>query len=225
MTFNGFPKDCFTFLQDLSRNNDKAWFEAHREAYDRSFVAPACAFVEAIGPMMAALDPAHKAEPRVNGSLRRIFRDTRFSKDKTPYHDYMHLVFWTGGHPNRSAGIHLILRGDSWGYGAGQWGFEKETLTRYRAALADPASLQDLEQVIENTKKVSAEMSEPELKRPPAEFADGHPAADYARRKALVVKSGNLPLPQEVGRAGFVMHCMEIAESLAPLNKWLKNVL
>jgi uncharacterized protein (TIGR02453 family) len=85
MTFSGFPKDTIRFLSGLRKNNDRSWFEGHREQYQVGFVEPAKAFVEAITPRLHKIDPGIRAEARVNGSILRLNRDLRFSKDKTPY--------------------------------------------------------------------------------------------------------------------------------------------
>src|SRR5262245_21602472 len=75
MGFDGFPKETVRFLSDLRKNNDKKWFDAHREEYERSFIGPAKSFVEAIGGRLRKLDADVHAEPRVNGSILRINRD------------------------------------------------------------------------------------------------------------------------------------------------------
>ena len=85
----------------LRAHNEKAWFDAHRDDYERVFLAPALAFAEALGPRLRNIELDVNVEPRVNGSLMRINRDIRFSKDKSPYKDHMDLWFWTG----RSEGL------------------------------------------------------------------------------------------------------------------------
>ncbi|MEM6991152.1 MAG: DUF2461 family protein, partial [Myxococcota bacterium] len=90
--FDGFPKQTLTFLKGLGANNDKAWFTAHRADYDNYFMEPAKHFVVALGERLAKSSPGIHAEPKVNGSIFRINRDVRFSKDKRPYKD--HLDLW-----------------------------------------------------------------------------------------------------------------------------------
>lgn len=96
MTFRGFPKDTLVFLRGTRAHNDKAWFDAHRVDYDEHYVTPAKAFVSAAGPRIAKLAPDIEAEPLINGSIFRINRDTRFSKDKRPYKDHLDFAFWEG---------------------------------------------------------------------------------------------------------------------------------
>ncbi|HQF31755.1 MAG TPA: DUF2461 family protein, partial [Hyphomicrobiales bacterium] len=123
-TFPGFPRELVGFLKELRDNNDKTWFEAHRTDYEALLVAPAQAFVAAMAGIVAAFEPPLGADPRTNSSLRRIHRDTRFSADKRPFHDQLHVIFWAGERPNHGAGVHFVIGPDSLGFGAGQWGFE-----------------------------------------------------------------------------------------------------
>src|SRR5258705_10366322 len=96
MAFSGIPKGTIKFLSELSRNNEKAWFDEHREQYEEFFLAPAVAFVEALAGPVKKLDPKLEAQARVNGSIMRINRDVRFSKDKAPDKDHLDLFFWSG---------------------------------------------------------------------------------------------------------------------------------
>jgi uncharacterized protein (TIGR02453 family) len=91
--FAGFPPEGLAFLEGLGRDNTKAYFDAHRATYESALLEPAKAFVVALGEeLRARVSPGIRAEPRVNGSILRINRDTRFSADKTPYKD--HLDLW-----------------------------------------------------------------------------------------------------------------------------------
>ena len=98
MAFTGFGPATFTFLKDLGRNNNKEWFQAHRSAYEDDFLEPGLAFIEAIGPLIAKFSPDVRAEPRIGGSMMRINRDIRFSKDKRPYKDHLDMAFRRGGY-------------------------------------------------------------------------------------------------------------------------------
>ncbi|UCF89007.1 MAG: DUF2461 family protein, partial [bacterium] len=71
--FSGFPEETVRFLSDLAKNNKKSWFDAHRKEFDRFVTEPAKAFTEALGERLAAIAPGIIAEPRVNGSIFRIY--------------------------------------------------------------------------------------------------------------------------------------------------------
>jgi uncharacterized protein (TIGR02453 family) len=116
----GLPKETVGFLAGLRRNNDKAWFDAHRDGLRGAFLAPAQAFIEALAPRLRKIDPDVNAEPRVNGSIMRINRDIRFSKDKSPYKDHLDLWFWTGDKKGwDSSGFFFRLTPDRLMLGAG----------------------------------------------------------------------------------------------------------
>jgi uncharacterized protein (TIGR02453 family) len=85
-TFEGFPKDFFAFFRELKANNDRAWFEANKPRFRDSVQAPMSAFIAAMQPRLAKISKNFVADPRPNGgSMFRIYRDVRFSKDKRPY--------------------------------------------------------------------------------------------------------------------------------------------
>ena len=82
----GFTADLFGFLAELGRHNDRAWFAAHKERYQRDVRDPMLRFIEAAAQPLRRISGAIVADPRpMGGSLFRIYRDTRFSKDKSPY--------------------------------------------------------------------------------------------------------------------------------------------
>jgi hypothetical protein len=130
-SFQGFPRETIRFLRDLSRNNEKAWFDAHREDYQEHYVGPALAFIASIGPRLQKISPSVTYEPKVNGSLFRINRDVRFSKDKRPYKDHLDLWFWHGDKRGwESPGFFFRLLPDRLILGAGMHRFEKNAARR-----------------------------------------------------------------------------------------------
>ena len=86
MSFNGFSPETLNFFAELTINNNKAWFEAHRSDFDNYVMAPSRDFVIALGDRLRELAPNVMADPRVNKSIFRIYRDTRFSKYVTQLH-------------------------------------------------------------------------------------------------------------------------------------------
>ena len=86
MTFNGFASETLQFFTDLSANNNKPWFEAQRSDYENYVMEPARAIVIALGERLRDLAPKVMADPRVNKSIFRIYRDVRFSKCVTQLH-------------------------------------------------------------------------------------------------------------------------------------------
>src|SRR5437879_12593553 len=78
-------RELFGFLEELRRHNNREWFNANKERYLAEVRDPLLAFVAAIGPKLARISPYIVADARPSGSLLRIYRDTRFTRDKTPY--------------------------------------------------------------------------------------------------------------------------------------------
>src|SRR5688572_25605622 len=80
--FDGFPEATRQFLAGIAENNSKDWFDANRALYEEGYVGAGRAFVEAVGPNLRTISRTVHFEPRVNGSISRVNRDTRFSRDK-----------------------------------------------------------------------------------------------------------------------------------------------
>ncbi len=220
-SFRGFSKSLPEFLSNLAKNNNRDWFEAGKAEYNQSVVEPALQFIAAMEPIVSAFPIPLKAEARLNGSFRRIHRDVRFSKDKTPYNPRVHIIFWSGNHPNRSPASHIVLGPDHFGVGAGQWGFEKSQLEHYRTCVMDSGKFQQLANAIEQAGEDNQNMDDPPLKRLPKGFeADGLQAI-LLRHKGVVVRNHNESYSSEI----FTDDCLQYVEnrlraSIA-LNLWL----
>ncbi len=87
--FSGFSTEFFAFFNELKENNDRAWFADNKERYRETVVGPICDFIAAIAPRLEKISTHYVADPRPNGgSMFRIYRDIRFSKDKRPFKDH-----------------------------------------------------------------------------------------------------------------------------------------
>lgn len=222
MAFSGFSRDIQDYFRGLSENNTREWFEDNRARFNDLVMEPSKDFVAAINPHLAALSPALEAVPKLNGSVRRIFRDTRFSKDKTPYHTYLHLIFWAGDHPNRAPGVHIILGAEHFGYGAGHWGFEADQIKRYRADIVSDGAYK-VQAAIDAVTKDGGTLNEPALARIPSGIDRDADWAHWARHKGLVVRSGDLPYPDELFSPDAVKYVTDICRQMSPLTHYLVN--
>jgi len=220
--FTGFPRETFEFLRDLEHNNSKTWFDANRDRYEACWKAPAVDLTNALIEPMAALPLPLKAEARINGTLRRINRDVRFSKDKSPYNARLHLIFWSGSHPNRSAAFHLVLGAGGLGYGAGVFGVEPAALAAIRTRISDKSDRQSLFAAIDDDASVGCEFDKPDLVNLPKGYAADGDWEHLLRRKAFVMRTlQDLPPPDWIFTKGAVKQVMELASKLSPLNAWL----
>lgn len=221
MTFNGIAKSLPEFLGELADNNNREWFEGNRTRYETLAAEPCLALIEELAPRLAAMDPPHQAVAKVNKSLRRIYRDTRFSKDKTPYHTYLHLIFWAGEHPLRSPGLHLVLSPGGLGLGAGLWAFDKAPLTRYRAAIADKSKRDGLEDALRSAEETGCHLEAPALKRVPAGLDVPEAAEKLARQKGIVVRNRNEVYDDAVFTPDCADYLIGRLEKLAGIDRWL----
>lgn len=91
--FNGFYLDTLKFLKSLEANNNKQWFEKHRSDYEHFILEPLRSLVNDLSESMLKIDPRFETAPAVNKTISRIYRDTRFSGDKSPYRSNFWIVF------------------------------------------------------------------------------------------------------------------------------------
>src|SRR5262249_39822409 len=157
-----------------------------RDDYEQAFLAPAQAFVQALGPRLRKIDPGVNAEPRVNGSIMRINRDIRFSKDKSPYKDHLDLWFWSGDRKGWDcSGFFFRLTPERVMGGAGLHGFAPPVLARYRAAVLDPKRGEALARVVASVRKAGYEVGTESYKKVPAGAPADHPRAALLRHGGL----------------------------------------
>jgi len=133
------PAVCQEFFTKLKRNNNRAWFQRHKDEFEIRILEPARELVFIMGDQLAALRPGLTFDPRVNQSIFRIYRDTRFSSDKTPYKTHLGIFFWEGASAKmESSGFYLEFGPGSWMAATGIYGFSPQALDTYRRRITDP---------------------------------------------------------------------------------------
>src|SRR5688572_12650696 len=183
-TFGGFPRDLFQFLGELSLNNEREWFQANAARYDASVRDPALAFIRAMAPQLRKVSPHFVAsDKKVGGSLMRIHRDVRFSKDKSPYKTNVGIHFRHDTGKNvHVPGIYVHLEPGKAFLGIGLYHPEPPALASIRARIADaPAAWKK----VRDDKAFRAQFSlgGDTLARPPRGFDPEHPAIEDLKRK------------------------------------------
>jgi uncharacterized protein (TIGR02453 family) len=176
-----FSNDLLKFFAELERNNNREWFTANKARYEDSVLAPALEFVRSMAPRLARISKHLVADDRKSGgSMMRIYRDVRFSKDKTPYN--AHIAFRFMHAKPGGLGYYLGIDPKEVMLGAGVWRPDKGPLERIRKAIAGDCKLWK--------KAMSAKGWEPggeSLSRPPRGFDKEHPCIDDIRRKDFVL--------------------------------------
>lgn len=132
--FSGFSPQTLEFLRELAGNNSKPWFEAHREEYEKYLVAPLKTLVADLSGFMLTIDPDFVTAPA--RSISRIHRDTRFSRDKSPYRSNLWIAFKRPSKDWKVAPCFFFeIFPDWYRYGMGFYNAERETMDRLRAAI------------------------------------------------------------------------------------------
>ena len=185
--FRGFEPGLAAFLEDLRSNNDRSWFAANRERYEETVREPARAFIRAMAPALAAVSPHFRADDRkTGGSLMRIHRDTRFSRDKTPYKTNVGIQFRHAlGRDVHAPGFYVHFEPGSAFLGAGVWRPDSAALFMIRSRIDEEP---DVWRAVRGGAAFGARfrLGGESLKRVPRGFEKDHPFAEDHKRKDFI---------------------------------------
>jgi uncharacterized protein (TIGR02453 family) len=220
MSKQSFTPELFAFLNDLRRNNDREWFKANRRRYEEAVQEPALEFIADFAPYLREISPHFRADARPSGgSLFRIYRDTRFSKDKSPYKTNTGVHFRHDlGKDAHAPGFYLHLAPGEIFAGMGIWHPDSATLGKIRDAIAD-----DPDRWISVTRKPPFanvyRLGGDSLKRAPAGYDPHDPLIEDLKRKDFV---GYAMLDEKtVTKKGFVEEYARISRAGAPFVEFL----
>lgn len=202
MNFTGFPKEALAFLSSIKKNNNKDWFETHRDEYENYILNPSRLFVEEMGEHLMALEPNINYEPKINKSLFRIFRDTRrMGANKLPLKHRIGFIFWQGNNKRlQSSGFYMHFSPDELFVAVGVRWFEKPMLDAYREYIHDDEKRAELKDILQDISKKGYKIIDKGYKRFPRGFyADMSHAelslykgmATYATLEPKLITNGN----------------------------------
>jgi uncharacterized protein (TIGR02453 family) len=207
-----FDAETFAFLRDLRRHNDREWFTANKERYEQSVKEPFLQFISDVGPELRKVSRNLVADPRpVGGSLFRIYRDVRFSKDKSPYKTHAGAHFALGGGVH-GPGYYLHLEPEECFVAGGMWMPDPADLQRIRERIAERPS---------DWKKARGGLNPAEdaLKRPPRGFDPDDPMIEDIKRKSF---TASVPLTdKQMQRSDLVTTFVRSCEKISPLMRFL----
>jgi uncharacterized protein (TIGR02453 family) len=202
-----FTKATLKFLDELAANNNRAWFEANKPRYEALVREPALDFIEAMAPVLESFAPHFRADLRkVGGSLMRVFRDTRFARDKTPYKTNIGIQLRHElGKDVHAPGFYVHIACDECFLGVGCWHPDALSLGRIRDFIAQKPerwfSARDGADFV-----AQWALAGDSLTRPPRGYAADHPAAEDLKRKDFLGLSAlsltEVTSPQFVELAG-----------------------
>ncbi len=186
-TFAGFPKDFFAFFRELKAHNERPWFEANKQRFRDSVQAPMSAFIGAMAPQLSKISKSFVADPRPNGgSMFRIYRDIRFSKDKRPYKEHAACNFrHAAGKDVHAPGFYMHFAPDEVFFGGGMWMPPADALANIREAIAKkPAAWKAVKSDKAFVRMLNGVEGEA-LTRPPRGFDPEHPLIEDIKKKSF----------------------------------------
>ena len=212
-----FTPASFRFLEELKENNNRPWFQENKSRYEKDLKEPALAFIEDFEGRLAKISPHFHAGRR---SFFRIYRDTRFSKDKSPYKTYAGIQFRheACGNDVHAPGFYLHLEPKHSFVGCGMWHPDSKSLLKIRESIVDDSAKWKR---AKNAKRFAEtfELEGDSLKTAPRGFDKEHPLIDDLRRKDFIAVAR---LSQgTVTDGGFIDEFTSICRAAAPFQRWL----
>jgi uncharacterized protein (TIGR02453 family) len=181
--FPGFPAEAFTFFRALKRNNNRDWFQPRKEIFETKIKAPMLELVEALNAEMAKFAPDYIADPKK--AVYRIYRDTRFSPDKSPYKTHLAAIFpRRGGDKGASPGFYFSISAKEIGVAGGIYDPPPPHLLAIRSWLGENHAA--FRKIARGPEKLMSKLQGESLTRVPKGFPADHPAADLIKMKRWI---------------------------------------
>jgi uncharacterized protein (TIGR02453 family) len=184
--FPGFPPEALQFFRALARHNNRDWFQPRKSLFEEQVKQPMRELVEALNIAMKSFAPEYATDP--DKAIYRIYRDTRFSKDKTPYKDHIAASFYRSGTgPHKYGGYYVHVSHKEVAVGGGVYMPEPDVLLAIRQHIA--ANHQKLRKILAApaVRRSLGELQGDQLARVPKGFLATHPAADLLRFKSFIL--------------------------------------
>lgn len=221
--FQGFPKEGINFFKKLKRNNNRDWFEKHKSEFESYAKTPIQSYITALQTHFARFAPEFDLNPK--RSIFRIYRDIRFSPDKTPYKTHIAAHFVLRGRPKGfvGSGYYLEIGPDELYVGGGIYIPDSEQLKKIRKAIAVRG--EEFLSIVESRRfrKLFAPFEWKKLQRIPKGYEENHPMAEWLKYKQFFV---GVSLPEsKCYSASFVKETAKICEELTPLVRFINSAL
>ena len=219
-----FAPVLFRFMRDLRKNNDREWFVAHKDRFERDVKEPALRFIAAFAPALRRISPHLVADLRpVGGSFFRIQRDIRSGVDKRPYKTYVGIHFRLGAAEGPHApGLYLHLEPGDVFAGAGIWQPDGAVLSEVRDAIAEsPAAWRRAVGARDFAARWA--LSGESLVRVPRGYDPEHPLAADLKRKSFIAITGFSE--RDACAGAFPEQLADAWRASAPLMRFLTRAL
>ena len=216
-----FTPKSLSFLRSLKRNNDRDWFRERKDQYEEHVKAPMMAVIDQLAKDFRSFAPELVATPK---GIYRIYRDTRFSDDKTPLKTNIAASFpWRGLHRHEGAGLYIEVAPRWVWVGGGMYAPQTAQLAAVREHVA--GNHERLRSIVESPgfRKAVGKLEGTKLQRVPRGFDKSHPAAEYLRHRQFL--AGREFPPEFAYHAKFYPGILDVMRQVAPLVRFLNEPL
>ncbi|UCE09701.1 MAG: DUF2461 domain-containing protein [Candidatus Thorarchaeota archaeon] len=226
--FEGFPKKALLFFKELGRNNEREWFNEHKGDYQEYVLKPAQSFVSTLGRKLRTISEGLEYDTSTGGrgSIMRIYRDIRFSKDKRPYYDYLRTIFWEGiGKKTENPGFMFWMSSEEGGIYGGLHVFPKPLLATYREAVDHEIMGPALEKAVSKvSSKEGYTVGKEHFKKVPGGYDPDHKRAALLKYNGLYSIGPSIQKPV-LTRPDLVDEVFEQCKKMTPIYKWLNKLI
>ncbi|WP_373088987.1 DUF2461 domain-containing protein [Sneathiella sp.] len=224
--FPGFPKDLLRFYEELKANNSRDWFAKNKQRYKDVVVYPMADFIEAMGPRLDAIAPAFVADPRPNGgSMFRIYRDVRFSRDPRPYKEHLACQFrHQAGRDAHAPGFYVHIAPDEVRFGGGVYLAPAPVLAKIRHAINDDPERWNAIKQDPDFVKTFVNIRGDTLKRPPKGYSTDHPNIVDLKRKTHFI-THQIRLVSKITTPGFIEEVDDAFQKATPFMRFLTHAV
>ena len=217
-----FPPETIRFLRALKRNNRREWFKPRQDRYQAEVRAPMIAVIEQLALDFRGFAPELVASPKL--SMYRVYRDTRFSENKTPYKSHIAAVFpWRGLPRHEGAGVYFHVAPDAVWIGGGMYAPQPAQLHAVREHIAK--HVRRLRRIVEAPafRRTCGALEGERLQRVPRGFPKDHPAAEFLKYRQFLA---GVELPARFASdSRFYGRLIEVFRQVVPLARFLNEPL
>jgi uncharacterized protein (TIGR02453 family) len=225
LKFEGFSKQTIKFFKDLKNNNSKQWFEENREIFDNHVMLDSQLFVAEMGQKLQKIASEIVAIPKTDKSIFRIYRDVRFSKDKTPYKTHLGILFWEGPFKKmENPGFYFHIEPSKLFLAVGMHMMPKNLMQIYRESVIHKEHGNTLFKAIKKVEKSGTyKLGWKQYKKTPRGFDENHANAEYLLYGGIGFQYEE-SLPEIIHSHELIDYVYAKYKDMAPIHAWLREM-
>ena len=225
-SFRGFSEETIQFLLELRANNNREWFTTNKNRYEEYVKEPSKQFSIVMADALSELSPQPDKTSQFQHSIFRIYRDIRFSKDKSPYKTNIGALFWKGDKPKmENPGFYFHLEPPNLMLGNGLYEFSKDVLKGYRDSVVDPETGRELRRAIQKVQENGPySIGGKHYKQIPRGYDPEVEGAELLLYKGLNTGYES-EIPVELYSGSIIDYSLKIYRDLTPVYYWLVDLV